>query len=232
MARRSAPADRHPAVGLDDAPSAAHEEEARQRRAVRADGEEDAGPTGGPERRVDVPVRLLDPDEEAGPGGRLAVDRVEGPDRVARQLDDGHAAGARLVDVLAPLLAQVRPERLLVAGEVDDPAAGRLDRWRRRPPCGEQPGPQGPVGVMRAVGLHLRVDPQVRDAPEVAPSGPERLGQLPQRIRGPRLGDGSAGGVPEGPREGRGAGAGGAASRSASRGRRPRCAAPPSRWPP
>ena len=179
------PRDRHPAVRLDDAPSAAHEEEARERRAVRADGEEDAGPAGGPERRVDVPVRLLDPDEKAGPVGRLAVDRVEGPDRVARQLDDGHAVGARLVDVLAPLLAQVRPERLLVAGEVDDPAAGRLDGRRGRPPCAEQAGPQGPGGVVRA----RRPPPPGRSA------GARRARGRPERPGAPRSAPASASGV-------------------------------------
>ena len=75
--------------------------------------------------------------------GRGSGNRPDRPsrDRSDRTRRDGrprrrppHAGGPGLVDVLAPFLAQVAPERLLVGPEVDDPGRIGLDR-RRRPPA-------------------------------------------------------------------------------------------------
>jgi hypothetical protein len=85
-------------------------------------GEQQAGTAGGTVRVPHVAVGRLGADEEPGTVGRLAVDPVELPEAVALGIDHDHAARLCLVDVLAPLLAQVAPQRLLVGAEVDDPA--------------------------------------------------------------------------------------------------------------
>ena len=162
MARDSRAGRRHAAVRLDDARPAAHEEERRLRLAVGRLGEQEPGAAGRPERVPDVAVGLLGPDQEAGPVGGLAVDPVELAQPVALGVDDHDAARPRLVHVLAPLLAQVAQQGRLVGAQVDDPGRVRLDR--RAPaasPAARSAAPQRAVGVERAVGLDLGVDPEV-----------------------------------------------------------------------
>src|SRR6185369_2762877 len=121
----------HSAIRLDDARSAADEEQRRDRLAVLRLGEQQPGEAVRRERVPDVAVGLLGPDQEPGPVGGLAVDRVELAEAVTVGVDDRHARAAGLVHVLPPLLSEVAPERVLVGAEVDDPARVRLDRRGR-----------------------------------------------------------------------------------------------------
>ena len=148
-------------------------------------------------RIPDVAVGLLDPDQEARPRGGLPVDRVERPDRIAGQLRDGDAVRAGLVDVLPPLLAQVSPQRLLAGREVDQAGRWRLDRRRRAPAGTGQDRPKRTRGIEWAVALHLRVDPDVRDAPRQP--RPQGGGEAIHGFRVPRARHRAAGRVRERP---------------------------------
>ena len=117
-----------------------------------------------------------------------AVDPVELGQPVAVRLDDPDAAGPRLVHVLAPLLAQVGLQRVLVGargrspgcdagwigGAGRQPAARRA--WRSAPPSSSGPSV-----------LDLGVDPQVADAAGPRPAGRARTASVNASIpsRGP-----------------------------------------------
>ena len=122
----------HAAVRLHDPRPGADEEQRRDRAAVGELGEQQPCVPRRPEGVPHVAVRGLGPDQEPGPVRRLAVDRVELVEALGARVDDAHAAGLRLVHVLAPLLAQVAPQGGLVGREVDDARRDRLDRRRRR----------------------------------------------------------------------------------------------------
>src|SRR5439155_26693024 len=111
----------HTAVRRDDPRPAADEEQGRLRLTVGRLREQQPSVAGGPERVPDIAVRRLGADEEAGPLRRLAIDAVEVGEAVALGVDDADARLACPVDVLPPLLAQVRLEGFLVGAEVDDP---------------------------------------------------------------------------------------------------------------
>ena len=69
-------------------------------------------------------------------------------------------AGAGLVHVLAPLLAQVAPQRVLVGAQVDDPGRVGLDRRRRSPAGGAQSArrnaPSGSSGPSSSISGSIR----------------------------------------------------------------------------
>ena len=136
-----------------------------------------------PERVPHVAVGGLGPDQEPGPVRGLAVDPVEVVEALGPGVDDPHAARPRLVHVLAPLLAQVAPQRRLVRREVDHACRDRLDRRRGRPTGGRERRGDRATLVGAGAPLDLRVDAQVAHAP-----GPRRAGRQarPGQRREPR----------------------------------------------
>ena len=173
MARRSAPDDGHAAVGLDDPAPAAHEEEARQASPVRTDREEDAGPARRPEgrrRRRGRPARSGSGSRPGRPSRGRSRRRARSGRPAARRRSrrrPGPCSRTGATSCAGPTRGPPRrPARSmtrLVGGCTE--GAGRPARGARAPPAGIR-------RVVRAVGLHLGVDPQVRDAAEVAPAQP------------------------------------------------------------
>ena len=82
---------------------------------------------GGREGVPDLPVRIEGARDEAGAPGRVHEDLVEGLQVVAAALGDHRSGAARLVDVLAPLGAQVAEELRLRPGQRHLPGPLRLD---------------------------------------------------------------------------------------------------------
>ena len=123
----------HAPVRLDDATTAAQDEERSHGLAAGQPGEEQPRGIPGGEGSVDVAIGRLRPMDEARPPGRLDVDAVEVGDALLAGLDDDHPVAPRLVDVLAPLRAEITPDLHLGTLEVDDPRPGILDRARPPP---------------------------------------------------------------------------------------------------
>jgi hypothetical protein len=117
-----------------------------------------------PAQRVYRRVGRFGPDQEARPGRRLAIDPVELGEPFRAGIHDRDPARPRLVDVLAPLLAQVAPQRVFVRAQVDDPGCVRLDRVGPSPSRLPERGTERPFRIERAVQLDLGIDPQVRHA--------------------------------------------------------------------
>ena len=154
----------HPAVRLDDPRPGPDEEERRLRLTVRRLGEQQPGAAARGERLPDVAVGRFGADQEAGTVRGLAVDPVELAEAVAVRVDHGDPRGPCLVDVLAPLLAQVarraRPRR--ARRSMIRVAFGWIGGAGRQP-ASRRARAQRPVGVERTVGLDLGIDPQVAD---------------------------------------------------------------------
>jgi hypothetical protein len=124
------------------------------------------GPSSGPRAEGRAAVRRLDDARRGDARGPAAVDRTERDHRA------GRAAAA--------LAGRLRTERLLARAAPSVPAGRRRCVWRGRPPRLREPAPpERPRGPPAHPGLVLR------DAPQAAPHGVDRLLPVPLHLGQP-----------------------------------------------
>ena len=193
---------RHPAVRLHDVRAAANGQEHRMHSTGAVLGELEPALPGRCERLPDPSERRRATQRQGGALRDLAHDLVELVECVGlrRRVDvaDDDPVRTRLVDVLAPLLAELGPERFLLRRQVDDPGLARLHVV--------SPPPAGPEqrGLRLRRFLDLRVHAQERRTGE-RPAAPGCAAQLgdPSLVgfRLPRVGKRPPGGIREAPRQ-------------------------------